>query len=404
MFAATVGWGNRAKLWHTTPMPRRSVGRRATSWPSIRISPAIGRSSPRMHRKRVVFPPPEGPRIAASSPSRIPKLTSLRTSWPSKAIFSLRTSRVGMPWRPKGVVVEIRAESLLWNVWMILSTADLYQSEGRRGRATELAGVPAMAGPRSFRVTGIWMDDGRNGGKAYASGADGDDRSRAEAKHDGDVSHVRDSHGGTAPRSDGTTAATLHRRISARTAPPAALLRASRTPRGRDRDSQQRSGAAVSRPGRGRGNAAPGGRRGRGGHHRVARGTKCPSDPADPMATGGGTREPRPRERRGFAVPPRPVPGGPTRVEAAGREHGSGTQPAVIPARPPRAHGEAGARPPGGARRRVLRIPPEGHDGRGEPLPGNRAKHVRTAPEPRRASRRPCAAAHGADAGWPRGR
>src|SRR2546426_532052 len=175
MFSATVRWGNSAKLWYTTPMPRRSVGRRATSWPSIRISPAIGRSSPRMHRKRVVFPPPEGPRIAASSPSRIPKLTSLRTSWPSKAIFSLRTSRVGMPWRPKGVVVEIRAESLLWNVWMILSTADLYQSEGRRGRATELAGVPAMAGPRSFRVTGIWMDDGRNGGKAYASGADGDE-------------------------------------------------------------------------------------------------------------------------------------------------------------------------------------------------------------------------------------
>src|SRR3989475_9023000 len=159
-----------------------------------------------------------------------------------------------------------------------------------------------MAGPRGFRVTGIWMDDGRNGGKAYASGADGDDRSRSEAKPDGDVSDVRDSHGGTAPRSDGATAATLHRRISTRTPPPAALLRAGRTHRGRDRDPQQRAGAAVSRPGRGRGDAAPGGRWGRGGHHRVARGTKCPSDPADPMATGGGTREPPPRIRPRFAV------------------------------------------------------------------------------------------------------
>src|SRR3989454_1192776 len=261
-----------------------------------------------------------------------------------------------------------------------------------------------MAGPRGFRVTCIWMDDGRNGGNAYASGADGDDRSLSEAMLDGDVSDVRDSHGGTAPRSDGTTAATRHRRISARTAPPAALLWASRTPRGRDRDPQQRSGAAVSRPGRGRGYAAPGGRRGRGDHPRAARETKAPSAPADPMATGGGAREPRPRERRGFAVPPRPVPGGPTRVEAAGREHGSGTQPALIPALPPEAHGKAGARPPGGARRRVLRIPAEGHDGRGEPLPGNRAKHVRTASEPRGASRRPCAVADGADAGWPRGR
>src|SRR2546427_12982983 len=208
-----------------------------------------------------------------------------------------------------------------------------------------------MAGPRGFRVTGIWMDDGRNGGKAYASGADGDDRSRSEATHDGDVSDVRDSHGGTAPRSDGTTAATRHRRISARTAPPAALLRAGRTHRGRDRDSQQRSGAAVSRPGRGRGNAAPGGRRGRGGHHRVARGTKCPSDPADPMATGGGTREPRPRERRGFAVPPRPVPGGPTRVEAAGRGARSRAHRAVLPPLPPPAPGGAWAGPPCGPRR-----------------------------------------------------
>src|SRR5437016_4021931 len=303
MFSATVRWGNSAKLWYTTPMPRRSVGRRATSWPSIRISPAIGRSSPRMHRNRVVFPPPEGPRIAASSPSRIPKLTSLRTSWPSKAIFSLRTSRVGMPWRSKGVVVEIRAESLLWNVWMILSTADLYQSEGRRGRATELAGVPAMAGPRSFRVTGIWTT------------------------------------------MDETVAKPMHPELI---------------------------------------------------------GTIAPDPRRNTMATGGGTREPRPRERRGFAVPPRPVPGGPTRVEAAGREHGSERQRTVIPALPPEADGKAGARPPRGARRRVLRIPPEGHDGRGEPLPGNRAKHVRTAPEPRRASRRPCAAADGSDASWSR--
>src|SRR5438552_8041636 len=245
---------------------------------------------------------------------------------------------------------------------MFLSTAPP-KVERSRDWAPEVRRVPAMAGSRGFRVTGHSDDDGRNGGKAYASGADGDDRSRSEAKHDGDVSDVRDSHGGTAPRSDGATAATLHRRISTRTPPPAALLRASRTPRGRDRDPQQRSGAAVSRPGQGRGYAAPGGRRGRGGHHRVARGTKCPSAPADPMATGGGARKPRPRERRGCAVPPRPVPGGPTRVEAAGREHGSGTQPALIPALPPEAHGEAGARPPGGARLRVLRSPPEGHDG-----------------------------------------
>src|SRR2546425_6110926 len=117
-----------------------------------------------------------------------------------------------------------------------------------------------MAGPKGFPVTGIRTDDGRNRGKAYASGADGDDHSRSEAKNDGDVSHVRDSHGGTAPRPDGTTAAAFHRRISARTPPPAALLRADRKHRGRDRDPEQRAGAPLSHPRRGRRDAAPGGR------------------------------------------------------------------------------------------------------------------------------------------------
>src|SRR3989442_6545587 len=116
---------------------------------------------------------------------------------------------------------------------MFLSTA-CPKVERSRDWAPEVRRVPAMAGSRGFRVTGIRTDDGRNGGKAYASRADGDDRSRSEAKHDGDVSHVRDSHGGTAPRSDGTTAATFPRRISAPTAPPAAAPPAGPTGRGSD--------------------------------------------------------------------------------------------------------------------------------------------------------------------------
>src|SRR5437867_13353439 len=76
----------------------------------MKISPASGVSSPRMHRKSVVFPPPEGPKIAANSPSRSPKVTSFRTGWPSMDLLSPRTSRVGIPTGPKGVGVEIRAE------------------------------------------------------------------------------------------------------------------------------------------------------------------------------------------------------------------------------------------------------------------------------------------------------
>src|SRR3989475_3252890 len=77
----------------------------------MKISPASGVSSPRMHRKSVVFPPPEGPKIAANSPSRSPKVTSFRTGWPSMDFASPRTSRVGIPTGAKGVGVEIRAES-----------------------------------------------------------------------------------------------------------------------------------------------------------------------------------------------------------------------------------------------------------------------------------------------------
>src|SRR5437867_10596413 len=77
-------------------MPRRSVGSWPTSCPSMRIIPASGVRSPRMHRNRVVFPPPDGPKIAANSPSCSPKDRSFRTPWPSMDFLSPRTSRVGM--------------------------------------------------------------------------------------------------------------------------------------------------------------------------------------------------------------------------------------------------------------------------------------------------------------------
>src|SRR2546422_7870257 len=76
----------------------------------MRIFPASGVSSPRMHRNNVVFPPPEGPRIAANSPSCSPKETSFRTPWPTMDFLSPRTSRVGIPTGWKEVGVEIRAE------------------------------------------------------------------------------------------------------------------------------------------------------------------------------------------------------------------------------------------------------------------------------------------------------
>src|SRR5882672_2374794 len=64
-----------------------------------------------MHRKSVVFPPPDGPNTAASSPSFNPKETSRSTPCPLKDFLSPRTSRVGMPSGLKRLGVQIGAEA-----------------------------------------------------------------------------------------------------------------------------------------------------------------------------------------------------------------------------------------------------------------------------------------------------
>src|SRR5712691_5664299 len=64
-----------------------------------------------MHRKRVVFPPPDGPNTAASSPSFNTNETSRSTPCPLKDFLSPRTSRVGMPSGLKRLGVQIGAEA-----------------------------------------------------------------------------------------------------------------------------------------------------------------------------------------------------------------------------------------------------------------------------------------------------
>src|SRR6266571_1481682 len=61
-------------------MFRFSIGSRVTSCPSMATEPSSGASSPRMHRNRVLFPPPDGPMIVTSSPFSARKLTPRRTS------------------------------------------------------------------------------------------------------------------------------------------------------------------------------------------------------------------------------------------------------------------------------------------------------------------------------------
>src|SRR3990172_2612787 len=55
---------------------RAGGGRSLTPCPPIRISPAVGRSSPAMIRSKVVFPHPDGPRRTRNSPSLLDRSTT----------------------------------------------------------------------------------------------------------------------------------------------------------------------------------------------------------------------------------------------------------------------------------------------------------------------------------------
>src|SRR5512145_2371847 len=56
----------------------------------MKITPDVGRSSPAMSLRRVVFPDPEGPRKTRNSASRLWSETSSTAAWPSRAKRLLR--------------------------------------------------------------------------------------------------------------------------------------------------------------------------------------------------------------------------------------------------------------------------------------------------------------------------
>src|ERR1700686_342227 len=59
--------------------------------------PLSGSSSPAMMRSRVVFPEPDGPSKATSSPVSIRRLTSCRVSWAPKRFRMCSTSMLNFP-------------------------------------------------------------------------------------------------------------------------------------------------------------------------------------------------------------------------------------------------------------------------------------------------------------------
>ena len=73
-FSRQESEGRRLKNWKMKPIlsrrrrVRSSSERSATDWPSMRISPEVGRSRPPMRLRRVDLPEPEGPTMETISP------------------------------------------------------------------------------------------------------------------------------------------------------------------------------------------------------------------------------------------------------------------------------------------------------------------------------------------------
>ena len=82
MFRATDMCGYSAYDWKTIAIFRLRGGRSFTMRPPMRISPAVGCSSPAIMRSRVVLPHPDGPSSTRNSPSRVARSTpsTARTS------------------------------------------------------------------------------------------------------------------------------------------------------------------------------------------------------------------------------------------------------------------------------------------------------------------------------------
>src|SRR5207244_11957971 len=103
-------------------------------------------------------------------------------------------------------------------------------------------------------------------------------------------------------------------------------------------------------------------------------------------------------------TPPHYIPRGPLLFEAPPSTAAPRSGLLFVPSLLAEAHREAGAGSPRRVRGRLLRVPAKGDDGTGQPFSWHRSQHLRTAPEPGRASCRPGDAPDGPRAFRPRRR
>ncbi len=96
-FSQTGSESNRAEPWNSMPKGRRIFSRSrpvrpTVSWPSTRMLPASGRSSPRMHLMSTDLPEPEPPITTTDSPVPMLRSTPRRTFFAPKDLWSPATA------------------------------------------------------------------------------------------------------------------------------------------------------------------------------------------------------------------------------------------------------------------------------------------------------------------------
>src|SRR2546421_5824812 len=79
---------------------RARGGRSLTTWPPMRIFPAVGASSPAIIRSSVVLPQPDGPRRTRNSPSWVARSTPSTARTSPKCLLTARVSTVARSNQP----------------------------------------------------------------------------------------------------------------------------------------------------------------------------------------------------------------------------------------------------------------------------------------------------------------
>src|SRR3984893_868735 len=120
----------------------RWLGRRSvTSWPSMRIAPALGCSKPATMRNVVVLPQPLGPRNETNSPRSTARSKFCTTFWGPKDLRRSLISRNAIRFFPRRALTCVRRHAGAASEYLDQPHAGPGDDEGDDGEGRRLVGA-----------------------------------------------------------------------------------------------------------------------------------------------------------------------------------------------------------------------------------------------------------------------